>query len=405
VSLGGLRRAVTSGHWPTLIAAWLHLTVSFMVWVLLAALMVAIGAELNLSPAQQSFLVALPLLTGAALRILAGWACDWWGAKPTGIAVLLFQLVALLWAAMAATSYVELLVVSALLGMGGASFAVAMPLASRSYPPAHQGLILGLVASGNIGTVISLALGPLWESVVGWHGAFGVMAAPLLAVLILFVVLVKDDHAVQPIRPRTGWWESLVDLARQRGLYWLAGIYALTFGGYVGLASFLPLFFHDAYGVGLMVAGSVTATCSLIGSLIRPAGGYLADRWGGLRLLWGLLFVISVSLAAAAQAPSLLWAMVLFVAAVGLMGLGNGVVFQIVAEWYPREIGLASGFVGAAGSLGGFFVPIWFSGIRQLTGTYEAGWLTMTALAAVAALSVSLVGRRHPAMASESAEG
>jgi NNP family nitrate/nitrite transporter-like MFS transporter len=195
-----------------------------------------------------------------------------------------------------------------------------------------------------------------------------------------------------------------VDLARQRGLYGLAGIYAITFGGFVGLASFLPLFFHETYGVGPLVAGSVAATCSLIGSVIRPAGGYLADRLGGLKILSSLLLAIAIFVVAAGQAPSLYWAMGMFVLAVGLMGLGNGAVFQIVAEWYPREIGLASGLVGAAGSLGGFFVPVWFSGSRQLTGTYGIGWATMAAIALLAAFSVAFVDRREPAMASESAE-
>jgi NNP family nitrate/nitrite transporter-like MFS transporter len=198
--LAGVRAAIATGHWPTLLGGWLHLTVSFMVWVLLAGLIVAIGEDLALSPAQQSLLVSLPLFTGAGLRILAGWACDWWGAKSTGIIVLVLQLVGLLWAATGATSYIELLAVGALLGMGGASFAVALPLASRTYPPAHQGLVLGLVASGNIGTVLALALAPLCESFAGWHGAFGLMAWPLCAVLALFILVVQPDQSIQQIR-------------------------------------------------------------------------------------------------------------------------------------------------------------------------------------------------------------
>lgn len=402
MSLGGIPEALRNGHWPTLIAAWLHLTVSFMVWVLLGALMVAIGADLHLSPAQQSFLVALPLLTGAGLRIVAGWACDWWGAKSTGLAVLGLQLVALLWGWVGATSYLELLAVGALLGLGGASFAVALPIASRSYPPAHQGLVLGLVASGNIGTVFSLALAPRLDAIAGWHGVFALMAGPVLAALACFAVMVRQDRQPRMQRPAHLWWQALIHMMGQRGVYWLAALYGLTFGGFVGLASFLPLYFHEGYGLGQVLAGSVTAGCSLIGSVIRPAGGYLADRWGGLRMLAAVLSGIAGVVLAAGHAPSLFWAAGWFLLAVGLMGVGNGILFQIVAEWYPGEIGLASGLVGAAGSLGGFFIPVWFSGIRELTGSYGPGWVLLALLSALAALSIAFVDRQSSATTPES---
>jgi len=400
VSLGGIPEALRSGHWPTLIGAWLHLTVSFMVWVLLGALVVAIGADLRLSPSQQSVLVALPLLTGAGLRIVVGWACDCWGAKPTGLAVLGLQLAALFWGWCGATGYFELLAVGGLMGMGGASFAVALPIASRNYPPANQGLVLGLVASGNVGTVFSLALAPRLEGLAGWHGVFGLMAAPVMVALVCFALLVRQDPQPRQQRPAQFWWQALLAMTGQRGVYWLAGLYGLTFGGFVGLASFLPLYFHESYGLGLVLAGSVTAGCSLLGSVIRPAGGYLADRWGGLRMLAAVLFGIAAVLLAAGQVLSLNWATAWFVLAVGLMGVGNGVVFQIVAEWYPKHIGLASGLVGAAGSLGGFFVPVWFSGIHEFTGGYGPGWVLFALLSAAAAMSVVLVGRRGLAMAS-----
>ncbi|MCE7979040.1 MAG: MFS transporter [Nitrospira sp. NTP1] len=152
--LGTLGTALRSGHWPTLAGAWLHLTVSFMVWVLFGALAVSICADLHLTATQQSVVVALPLLSGALLRIVTGWACDRSGAKRTGLWVLGLQLIAVLWAALSGTQYAELLAIALLLGAGGASFAVTMPVASRAYPAAHQGLVLGVVASGNIGTVL-----------------------------------------------------------------------------------------------------------------------------------------------------------------------------------------------------------------------------------------------------------
>ena len=242
IKLGG---ALGTGHWPTLLGAWLHLTVSFMVWLLFGALAVAIGEELQLSATQRSLLVALPLLGGAVLRIIAGWACDWYGAKRTGLLVLGLQLIAVSWAVLGGTSYGELLGIGLLLGAGGASFAVAMPVASRAYPKAHQGLVLGLVASGNIGTVLILFLAPRWESGLGWHGACGIMLLPLVLTLGLFATVVRHEPLARSITGGT-WWQAAAKMIRVPSVYWLCLIYGITFGGFVGLTSFLPLLLHES---------------------------------------------------------------------------------------------------------------------------------------------------------------
>ncbi|MGZ8384205.1 MAG: MFS transporter, partial [Nitrospira sp.] len=267
--LGG---ALRTGHWPTLLGAWLHLTVSFMVWLLFGALAVAIAEELQLSATQRSVLVALPLLGGALLRIAAGWACDWYGAKRTGLLVLGLQLIAVSWAALGGTSYAELLGIGLLLGAGGASFAVAMPVASRAYPTAHQGLVLGLVASGNIGTVLILFLAPRWESGLGWHAACGIMLLPLVVTLGLFATVVRHEPLARSIAGGT-WWQAAAKMIRVPSVYWLCLIYGITFGGFVGLTSFLPLLLHDHYGSDPIVGGSIAALCGLMGSVIRPVGG------------------------------------------------------------------------------------------------------------------------------------
>ena len=279
MSLGPFTAALRSGHWPTPAGAWLHLTVSFMVWLLFGALAVSIADAVSLTSAQQGVLVALPLLSGAILRILAGWSCDWFGAKRTGLCVLGLELVAILWAALGGTSYGELLGIALLLGAGGASFAVAMPVAGRAYPSAHQGLVLGLVASGNIGTVLILLLAPWWELALGWHGACGILALPVALVFGLFAVMVRDV-------PRAGstaggaWWHAAWGLMHVRSVSWLCLVYAITFGGFVELTSFLPVLLHEHYGSDPIGAGAMAALCGFVGSLIRPIGGAVADRWG-----------------------------------------------------------------------------------------------------------------------------
>src|SRR5690606_1077490 len=146
-------------------------------------------------------------------------------------------------------------------------------------------------------------------------------------------------------------------------------------GGFVGLCSLLPLLLHDLYQLDAPSAGSVAACCGLLGSLIRPLGGWVADRRGGLQTLHVVLPVIIGSIVAVTS-PSFSIAVAMMVLATGAMGFGNGVVFQLVAEWFPKDIGLASGVVGAAGGIGGFLLPVAAATIKGVTGSYDPGlWL------------------------------
>ncbi|HET7057518.1 MAG TPA: MFS transporter [Nitrospiraceae bacterium] len=392
--------AVKSGHWPTLLGAWLHLTISFMVWLLLGALGVLIADTFGLTATEKVIAVAVPLLGGAFLRVLAGWSCDWFGAKRTGIAVLICELIAVLWGWLAIHSYVELILVGLLLGVGGASFAVTLPLAGRAYPTEHQGLALGLVASGNIGTVFIMFCAPRWAAMIGWQQVFGLMAVPILITLMLFLMLVRDDRVgsrqSDPRDSDARWWHVAADLMQHRSMYWLCFAYAVTFGGFVGLCSVLPIFFHDQYGMDLVTAGSMTALCGLGGSVIRPLGGYVADRSSGvraLRLVFPTMMALTIGIG---YLPPMWVAVSLMVLAVGVMGFGNGAVFQIVPEWYQKQIGLASGLVGAAGGLGGFLLPIWLGVLKDMTGTYQPGFWVFAMVAALAWVSAISIHRgRH----------
>jgi NNP family nitrate/nitrite transporter-like MFS transporter len=265
---------------------------------------------------------------------------------------------------------------------------VALPLAGRAYPSAHQGLALGLAASGNVGTVVIMFVAPRWGATIGWQHVFGVMAVPVLLTLVLFLTLVRDDRvrADESVRRGTNvrWWHAAAELIQQRSMYWLCFAYAVTFGGFVGLCSVLPIFFHDQYGMDLVTAGSMTALCGLGASLIRPFGGYVADRTSGVRTLRLVFPTIVLLTAGIGYLPPVEVATSLMVLAVGVMGFGNGAVFQIVSEWFQKQIGLASGLVGAAGGLGGFLVPIWLGVLKDMTGTYRTGFWVFAIVAALA---------------------
>lgn len=386
--------ALQRGHWPSVIGAWLHLVVSFMVWLLMGALSLTLAQDLRLSQADTALVVALPLLSGAIFRVVAGWSSDWYGAKPTGVLILIAELAIVVWGWLGVQSYAELLLVALLLGVGGASFAVTLPVAGRTYPAAHQGLVLGIVASGNVGTMLVFFLAPRLAVSGGWHNVFGWMILPILITLGIFLFLVRDDRQSRQAERDTHWWHSVAVMIQHPKAYWLCGLYAVTFGGFVGFCSITPLLFHEQYQANGIVAGSIAALCGLAGSLIRPLGGHAADRIGGLRTLLLALFLVVALVAALGEVTEMVLAAVLTVAAVGAMGVGNGVILQLASEWFPKQIGLASGVVGAAGGIGGFLLPLWLGALKEMSGSYRAGLWVFALVAGCAWGTVLLAERR-----------
>jgi len=386
--------ALRSGHWPSLVGAWLHFEVSFMVWLLIGALGVPIAEEFGLSPTQKGLLVACPLLGGAILRIGVGLASDRLGAKRTGLYLLGGVTAAVLWGWLGGTTYLQMLGIGLLMGFAGASFAVALPVASRAYPPAHQGLALGLAASANSGTVLAMFFAPRLSELVGWHGVFGLMAIPLVLTMIVFRLVVQSDANHSRTERHRLWWNDLAEMLRQPSAYWLCALYAVTFGGFVGLCSLLPIFLHDQYGLDMVEAGSVTALCGLLGSLIRPLGGFVADRIGGVVVMGPVLVAIAGLVAGLGQLPPVEWALPVLIGTITVMGFGNGVVFQVVSERFPKRIGIASGVIGAAGGFGGFLLPLWLGALKDLSGTFRPGLWLFAALSLASAGSVALALKR-----------
>jgi NNP family nitrate/nitrite transporter-like MFS transporter len=378
-----------SGHWPTLLAAFLYFDVSFMVWGVLGVLVNDIVVELPLGAAQKGLLVATPILGGALLRLPMGILADRWGGRRAGMFGLALTTLPLLMGWLWAESYLQLLLVGLLLGIAGASFAVALPLASRWYPPEHQGLALGIAGAGNSGTVVAALLAPRLAAVVGWRPVLGAAAALILLTLIVFAWLAKDSPHQQPPRRLFDYAAPL----RTADAWRFCGFYAVTFGGFVGLANFLTLFFFEQYSLSRVTAGTLTAACVFSGSMLRPLGGWLADRFGGVRLLTSLFAAAAGLVAVVATLPPLAIALPLMVLVMGLLGAGNGAVFQLIPQRFQREIGVVTGLVGAAGGLGGFFLPSFLGLGRELTGSFGPGLMLLAVVAAAASVQIWLVGR------------
>jgi len=381
-----------AGHTPTLIAAFLYFDLAFMVWVLLGPLGVQIANDLGLTPAQKGLMVATPLLTGAFLRIVMGVLVDQVKPKLAGAIGQVIVMAALFFAwKHGIKSYGEVLVLAGFLGVAGASFAVALPLASRWYPPEHQGTALGIAGAGNSGTVLAALFAPTLAAAFGWVNVFGMVLIPLSIVFLIYLAVAKDAPNCPPPKPLTDYLAVLKD----RDAWWFMFFYSVTFGGFSGLASSLTIYFNAQYGLDPKTAGFFTAGCVFAGSLVRPIGGNVADRIGGIKSLTAMYalaasFLILVSFGM----PTVWTAAAVFVCAMLALGMGNGAVFQLVPQRFRKEIGVMTGLVGMAGGIGGFYLASSLGYSKQLTGSYQMGFLIFAGLALLALAGLTGVKTR-----------
>jgi NNP family nitrate/nitrite transporter-like MFS transporter len=386
------RSFLKSGHTPTLLSAFFYFDLSFMTWVLLGPLGVAISKDFGLTPAQKGLMVAVPVLSGAVLRLVAGLMVDHVGPKLTGMIGQLIVLAGLAAAWMLGVhSYNQVLVLGIVLGVAGASFAVALPLASRWYPPEHQGLALGIAGAGNSGTALAALFAPGLAQVFGWQNVIGLAALPLAVAFVVFVIFAKDA----PNRPPPKKLAEYAAVLSTRDAWWLMGLYGVTFGGFVGLSSSLTIYFNSEYGLTPVVAGFFTAACVFAGSFIRPLGGFLADRVGGVRTLTVVYVLAGLGLALASFHHANVWvALAVFMFVMMSLGAGNGAVFQLAPQRFSKEIGVVTGLVGATGGAGGFYLAASLGWAKQVTGSYQAGLLAFAALALIALLGLTGVKSR-----------
>jgi len=365
-----------AGHLPTLVAALLYFDVSFMAWVLLGPLAPFMREDLGLSSSEIGLLTAVPLLGGSLCRPVLGLLEERIGGRRTGLLGLALTIAALGAGRLFAATPGHFYVLGLALGIAGASFAVALPLASRWYPPQYQGLAMGIAGAGNSGTLLATLFAPRLAERVGWQATFGIAAAPLALVFVLFAWLARDC----PRRPAPATAAAYRAVLREPDTIALSFLYALTFGGFVGFATFLTTFFHDAYRVSRVAAGDLTTIVVVAGSLLRPVGGWLSDRVGGYRVLVLLLAGCAGCVALVATMPAVHVAVAALFVGVGLLGMGNGAVFQLVPQRFPERMGVVTGVVGAAGGLGGFFLPSALGVVRDATGSYAAGLFGCAAL-------------------------
>jgi len=425
-----LLTSLKSGNWRSLVACFLYFDTGFTVWVLYGPLAPFISKDITMTAAQQGFLVAVPVLAAAILRVTLGnlYQCAD-GRRVALMGILLSSIPTIVLPLLTATpSYSLLLVLGVLLGMGGASFAVALPMAGSNYPPKVQGLVLGLAAAGNIGAVLDGFLFPHLAEAFGWKLATAA-ALPLLAITAIAVFAWASDGGQKSGSTSRAMISFAITLAGLIGLVlavhggvfgggrtgvlllpvlgallaiavlpkhyravlgerdtWVVMlIYSITFGGFVGMSSYVTLLLTNLYRMPKIEAGLFMAMLAALGAIVRPFGGYLADRVTGVRALLVLLAVIAIAdFAFAVWMPPVTGGITLLVCLYLCFGLGNGSTFQLVPQRWKGKTGLLSGIVGAAGGIGGFYLPVIMGMAKESTGSYQMGFATFGVLAVFA---------------------
>lgn len=379
MKLADLKKA---GHAPSLVASFLYFDISFMIWVMLGALGVYITNDFNLSPSERGLIVAVPILSGSFFRLILGFLTDRIGPKKTAISGMTVTIIPLIWGWLYGQTLTELFLIGILLGVAGASFAAAIPMASRWYPPHLQGLAMGIAGAGNSGTLLATLFGPRLAETIGWHNVLGLALIPLLIVMVLYIVMAKDA----PSQPKPKPVKEYFQVFKQKDTLYFCLLYSVTFGGFVGLSSFLSIFFVDQYELTKVRAGDFVTLCVAAGSFFRPVGGYIADKIGGVRLLTFLFIGVAITMFSISQLPALPIAIAGLFVGMLCLGMGNGAVFQLVPQRFQEEIGVITGIVGAAGGVGGFFVPNILGSLKQMTGTYATGFYILAGVGLCALL-------------------
>jgi MFS transporter, NNP family, nitrate/nitrite transporter len=373
----GTRAFLASGHWPTLLASFLYFDFCFAIWVLNGAMGPFISETFNLDAAQKGFMLSVPILAGALMRFPLGVLSQYIGRKNAAMVEMGLIVAALLFGYVAVDTYDEVILMGVLLGIAGASFGVALSLGSGWFPPKYKGLAMGLAGAGNSGTVLAVLFAPPLAMRFGWQAVYGLAACTMLLPMLVMWFAAKEppDREHQTFRQHTaclfekdGWAFSL--------------IYVVTFGGFIGLASFLPTYFYDQFKVTKVEAGQLTMLATLMGSAVRVVGGYISDRIGGIHTLTGVLLAVATTLILCGLAgTSVAATTLLFMLCFACLGAGNGALFQLVPLRWPLTTAVAGSMIGEVGALGGGFIPNAMGLSKQYTGSYLWGFVSFALLA------------------------
>lgn len=382
-----------AGDGRNLALATIAFAVCFSAWGMLAPIAPDIQDELGLSDTETSIMISIPVVLGSLLRIPLGLLTDRVGGRVVFAGMLFYSAGAAVLVGFA-SSYAALLGAGFLLGAAGATFAVGVPFVAEWFDAKRQGFALGVYGMGNIGTALAAFSVPAIRDSAGQEVAGFVLGGVIAVYGLIWWSLARNVPNRQPKRQpyrevlRSGW-----------DLYRLSLFYFVTFGGFVAMAIFLPKLLTDWFDYSLTDAGLRAAGFTLVATAARPIGGWLSDRVGGTRVLAFAFVGIgidAIGLSWQASDPSIVPVTIFCLTMAGFLGLGNGAVFKLVPLFFPKSTGAATGIVGAAGGLGGFFPPLVLGIVKDATGDFVLAFVFLVAFAWMCAgMAVALLEPHH----------
>jgi MFS transporter, NNP family, nitrate/nitrite transporter len=372
-----------SGHAPTLLSSFIYFGFSCCIWVMNGAMAPFISETYNLTPAQKGVMLSIPIFAGALMRFPLGILAQYIGRKNATLVEMGMIIVALLFGYFFVDSYNSLLAMGVLLGIAGASFGVALSLGSGSFPARYKGLAMGLVGAGNVGTAVSVLVAPALAQRYGWQTVYGIAAVAMLLPIVAMIFMAKEPPDVDK---HASFKEHIACLFEKDG-WAFSIIYAVSFGGFIGLTTFLPSYYHDQFGVSKVQAGQLSMLAAFMGAAVRVLGGWISDHWGGVNTLTAVLITVAISLVLCGLAGgSLVATTLLLMLCFAALGAGNGALFQLVPLRWPAATAVAGSMIGEVGALGGGLIPNAMGMSKQYTGTYMWGFVGFAVCAVIVLL-------------------
>ncbi len=379
-------------------------TTCFAVWTIFSIIGIKIKADLGLSDTQFGLLVGTPILTGSLSRIFLGiWADQYGGRRVLALTMLCAAFATFLLSL--ATSYPVMLLAALGVGLAGGSFAVGVAYVSTWYPQEKQGTALGIFGVGNVGAAVTSFVAPLVLVAFGWTIVAQVWAVILASVAVFFWLFTEDDPVLKARRasgekPRSALMQ--LEPLKNQQVWRFALYYFFVFGAFVALALWLPKYLIDVYQLDIKTAGMIAVAYSVPASLFRAYGGHLSDRYGARKIMYATfgvslicLFMLSYPetdyIIHGIEGPiafSTSMGLIPFVITIFILGffmsLGKAAVYKHIPVYYPNNVGSVGGLVGMIGGLGGFFLPIAFGAMNDLTGIWTSCFMLLFLLVGIA---------------------
>lgn len=355
------------------------MVISFTAWSVIAPIASSIQDMYSLSEWQKSLLVVTPVLLGSLMRIPMGILADRYGGRKTYAVIMLVLVIPMLGAGFV-HSYQLLLVWMFFIGMAGTTFTIAITYVTKWFPPDKQGLVLGVTGMGNLGTAVSSVAVPFIYGSLGLSWVFWILATLLAIMTIIFWMNTKEFVVEQEQKTLT---RSLAVIKYPK-TWILSLLYFLTFGGFVAFSLYLPTILQESFNFSAVQSGWRISGFVVIATMIRPLGGYLADKLNPITVLISFMFgILFVALVMAFSGSNFLLFSSSCLLMAGLLGAGNGAVFKLVPGVSPHETGAVTGIVSAIGGIGGFFPPIILGMIKGWTGSYQWGFVLLAIFTAI----------------------